>query len=542
MKKNQFILIPFCLSALILSTVSCDGANNTTSNDLASVVDVTSTAGYKYGRDIFKKFNSMDKMYDLATKKTVGHATMPTRGHSKMLVVPVLFSDSTKDAAALAEMKDTMNRVFFGKSEDTGWESVSSFYYKSSYHQLKIEGEVSKEVKLPNSHDTYAVKGTSSTNTILNIVYTTLFPEGGTVYNGIDYDSDKDGIIDGIYLIQEGHIAKDFDWAFTTVHGDGVLSNTKHKELGTYAWSSIDFATRGNGYTALSPDAHTYIHETGHILGNNDYYDTHNSSYNSPAGGNIMQDNNIVDHDAYSKFLFGWTSPKIVTDKNTESTIEIELRPTESSGDCLVLATNYNDTSLDEYLMIEYYTPTGLNEKDSKTKYESCEGLKESGIKIWHADKRVYDSYLKKSGTGLSVSYTTYFDPNSSNDPNIDAGDIHSETEVYDYYSSFSTNSSKDQNDTNFYINNELELMRATYGTEAYDITKQAKDADLFKAGATFGTASDAFKDFEFYDVSTPVDYDCEVKDWKETPKNKLAYSIKVDSIGETAKLTLTRK
>lgn len=62
----------------------------------------------------------------------------------KLLVVPVYFSDSdTANNVELQENKKILLRnAFFGKSEVTNYESVASFYNKSSYGHLRIEGEV----------------------------------------------------------------------------------------------------------------------------------------------------------------------------------------------------------------------------------------------------------------------------------------------------------------------------------------------------------------------------------------------------------------
>ena len=96
-------------------------------------------------------------------------------------------------------------------------------------------------------------------------------------------------------------------------------------------------------------------------------------------------DLNIGDHNAFSKSLLGWTNPTHVKEAKT-----YKLKPFESSGDCLIIKPNWEGSFLDEYLIIEYYTPTGLNYADSHSKYSTRELLySKNGIKVLHVDARL---------------------------------------------------------------------------------------------------------------------------------------------------------
>jgi M6 family metalloprotease-like protein len=509
-----------------------------------SVVDTTKTDGYKYGRGIFDKYLHQQYEYQYSLSNDFGQGAIPSRGESKILVVPVLFSDTTKTAEQRDAMRQECYKAFFGDADaDTGWQSVRSYYYQSSYHQLYLEGSVSPTITLPKNFSYYEsiYKGGKAlpTNTIVEIAYKALFKGTNPLYNLADYDSNGDGVIDSIYMINEAAITDGFGWAYTAWHSNSLTSYP----IGTYSWSSINFATKRSGYSFDKPDSHTYIHESGHLLGLDDYYDSYNSN-RSPAGGPTMQDYNICDHDSFSKYLWGWTSPTVITDQNTETSVEVTLKPFESSGDCVVLGGKYNGTSLDEYLMIDYYTPTGLNQKDAETKYETLQGFDQAGIRIWHVDKRIYGCYLKVEGSGTQAKTNSYFDPNESTDGNLDnlgkgikdsAG-----THDVDYYATFSTNSSKNQSTDAFYINDELTLMRKSGGS-ADLFAKNATNADLFVAGDTFGTSTDGFANFKFNSTVNTLDYNISVEDYYKEAKVTLPYTIKVDTVGDTAKLTFTK-
>ncbi|MFA5486208.1 MAG: hypothetical protein WC275_03935, partial [Bacilli bacterium] len=73
--------------------------------------------------------------------KSIDVATWRSVGNQKILVVPVKFTNSPIYGGD-AEIKANLQKTFFGQSADTGWESLASFYEKSSYGKLKISGEV----------------------------------------------------------------------------------------------------------------------------------------------------------------------------------------------------------------------------------------------------------------------------------------------------------------------------------------------------------------------------------------------------------------
>lgn len=615
MNKKKFILILASISASILSSCTIDNpfavALSSSSTEVASIseggtssvsssegnssvsvnekalstlsgeeavanIETSSVSGYANGRDVFRNFLSNDYYYGYSLNSTSCHASMPSKGNSKMLVVPIYYADSSATSEYKENLRETMYKTFFGEAEETGWESVRSYYYESSYHQLLIEGSVSPSITLPNSYSYYAGSYSSSSrgpssssegvgsDAVVEAVYNSLFGGSDPVYSVSDFDSDSDGMIDGIYLIDSEEIntnlSSGMGWAYTTWHSNG---KTSYPALGNYSWSSYAFATEQSSkhaqYSSSTPDAHTYIHETGHQLGLNDYYDSSSTNFNNGsiqvAGGNTMQDYNICDHESFSKYLFGWTSPTVITSSDTESTINVSLNSFESSGDCVVLAGDgYNGTSLDEYLLIEYYTPTGLNLNDAQTTYESLAGIGEAGIKIWHVDKRIYESYIASaSGTDY-----IYISPNGAKEGYQIKADIDASTTKKEFYTNTSSNSftdycdiTKSPNGTSTYkedsfVHPELTLLRQG-GNTASDIvnTEGATGSDLFKAGETFGTSSDTYSSFTFYKYAADFNYD----DYSSVPssevsaasKVKLPYSITVNSLGESASLTFTK-
>ena len=74
----------------------------------------------------------------------MGYRYLPSVGESKILVIPIQTSDDKFTQKELKLIQDG----FFGTEEETGWESVASYYEKSSYGKLSISGEVTAPITL----------------------------------------------------------------------------------------------------------------------------------------------------------------------------------------------------------------------------------------------------------------------------------------------------------------------------------------------------------------------------------------------------------
>ena len=72
-----------------------------------------------------------------------------------------------------------------------------------------------------------------------------------------------------------------------------------------------------------------------------------------------MQDYNVGGHDPFSSYALGWGKAYIPAESMT-----INLKPFATSGEMILLTPNFNkyNSPFDEYILLEYYTPTGLNQ------------------------------------------------------------------------------------------------------------------------------------------------------------------------------------
>ena len=373
-----------------------------------------------------------ESMADAAVGKhaaigALGDGKFPSVGTPKLIVIPVQFTNAQFEDGAKA--REVLYRAFFASNDELGeheWESLKSYYYKSSYGLLDIQGEISPVYTANMTTDDF--EAGSSASTIMNSAIQWLVANHGL--NRADYDYDGDGYIDGVEMVYmtnkppKNAGGNDIWWNYTTVGGGAANKSnpTPHRLF----WSRYDYVMNAYykgapGYENQDVDAHTIVHETGHMMGLNDYYSyAEESLKKGPAGCVDMMDMNVGDHNAYSKMMYNWVDAKVVD--GSSKNFSITLNSYTDTGDFLVLRdTNedpWNETPYDEYLIIEYYTPTGVNEKDSKGygEWQSTQDGKNSmghggtydrpGLQVFHVDSRLGATWGTYDKTTMKTTQT----------------------------------------------------------------------------------------------------------------------------------------
>lgn len=462
MKILAFILfiLSFCLQ-------SCFYQGDLDSSELPSNATYVQNDHYKaytsleYDQEDFSEYSYFKK------------DSLNSSGDVRILVVPVYFAhtdDSTFAAFGKTKdaVRDDINTAFFGTSEETGWESVKSYYEKVSYNKVNISGEVTDWYYTENSYQYYG-KYSYTINELIDDITESLDKNIKK-----KYDTDSDGWIDELCLI---YSQMDFQqmnddnlqnlWALTSWTEENP--NKKSPVTNTYLWASFDFMYKSEN---IKVDAHTYIHEIGHGFGLDDYYDYNVVKNGNYAGGWTMQDNNVGSLDPYSRMTLGWFNNIYVI----EETCEINLKPLEDSGDIVLISENFWGSPFDEYYLIDYYTPTGLNEFDTKYPYDnSIYGVNSEGLRIWHVDSRILNVYTtlnealyNLNGYGSAYSVDSFFRNN--------AGAVLANTNTT-YSADYASYCSYLISFRNFRL---LELIR---GNGEYKSSENFCEDDLFKNG-----------------------------------------------------------
>lgn len=382
-------------------------------------------------------FTFSKKEYDsrLGVDGPLTEEAFPSIGNPKMLVIPVNLKDSEKTPKNLKEIKT----AFTGTSDATGWESVQSYYAKSSYGKLNMEITVLSEWFTPKYTASYYESYSDEESDGSTLILREALAHFDDKIDYSEYDYNNDGYIDGVWLIYNYDVNFDSDdsifWAYTYWN----YEETKYDgvEAYYYAWAGIDFmhpTTEEAGFydpSDITVDAHTYIHETGHMMGLDDYYD-----YDESAGANSkgfygcdMMDFNIGDHSAISKLLLGWVNPIIAEGKGTGT---IDLKSFTTSGEFIIVADHKLNSIYDTYWTIEFYTNDGLNAHDKPFDSNTVS----YGIRIMeiHAEKNLVNGQVEyNSGT-----YQTGFKYDNSDESIMFADGIYEKTP--EAFNSFSVN------------------------------------------------------------------------------------------------------
>ena len=386
-----------------------------------------------YLKDQFPGLNGIKSFSDLSSLYLNGNKRiLNSEQEARLLVVPITFLD--KDTSLLNDKKILIQNAFFGSDEMNKYLSVASFYNKSSYGHLKITGEVTDFITYPKNISEIDASKASSKDEIINYAIDYLISSG---FDYSSYKTQNDKYIDAIYFVYDHpHSSKgtnDIYWAVSE------HKTQPHGPLVNYAWSAFDFMQDESGdiFKTHKVRANTFIHETGHLLGLLDYYNTSSGKYYQPTGFMDMMDYNVGDHSSFSKYSLNWSHPFVLKNEG-----EISIRDFSSSGDFILIpSSSYNDNPYGEYLLIEYFTPSGLNNSTYFPNYSYTNAKNEEkifsyptryGLRIYHVDARLgYFSFrqtdpfafIDDSDEVIAVRYksgNSYIDYYYNNSPSYD--------------------------------------------------------------------------------------------------------------------------
>lgn len=316
-----------------------------------------------------------------------GMSGLPSTGTYDVLVVPVEIQNVPFEAS----YKTNLDKVFNGTSLDTGWESVASYYYKSSFGLLDLNFDILDKHITSNVKSYYEGKGQDGDQHAILDALTAL----DSTIDFSKYDSNNDGVIDSIIFIYSTDYNYDVDpwWAWVYVSNPdivGSVSELDGKNFEYYFWASYDFmndALPGNSDLILNSE--TYINELGHLMGIVDFYPYEGNNQYGPMGGFDMMDANAGDHGPFNKLVFGWLQPLVAQKGTYQVTLDSYSTDTDGLNSTLLIPFNSGDlndgNAFDEYLLVMFYTPNGLYSAHSGLEYIPSN----AGIVIYHIDARL---------------------------------------------------------------------------------------------------------------------------------------------------------
>ena len=334
----------------------------------------------------------------------------PTVGSPAVLVIPVEFIDVT--AASKSVSIENIKKIFNGS--DMSYYSLHDYFFISSYGNLDLDITVVDSWFRPKNDSNYYENATYDyggeeiaigDQLILDEALAYL----STIMDLSEFDSDNNGIIDAVVMVNTLDVGDvDFRWAYRYwnlyTDDEGYYYEYDSVSANDYVWISYEFMFEEydengdvNYYPTNPLNPYTFIHEFGHVLGADDYYDTEYIEH--PLGGYDMMDSMAGDHNPYTKFNFGWitTSKLIVTD----NTVTVNLDAFAKNGDTVILTNNWDESlgAYQEYYVIMYYTATELNAGEGGY-------FDRDGILVYHVNASLYAE---------EYDGTTYYDVYNSN-------------------------------------------------------------------------------------------------------------------------------
>ena len=397
---------------------------------------------YEYPNYDYDNIKSVSDLY-------IGH--MPSVGNVHTLVLLVEFPD---ELHAKQHTKEYMEEVFFGDGKE--FESVASFYEKSSYGNLSITGDVYGWYKTTKRSSSYELRhGSYASDVILKEAIE--YYVDNDLIDLSNYDSDNDGFVDAISVIDSKKYKESSNtwWAYQTPYMYNV-EELGYLEYGNMRISNYLFASAH--FLENTNDTTTFIHETAHLMGLDDYYDYAPQLFNQNGlGGADMMDENIGDHCSISKIVLDWVEP-IIVDITANKTYTINSF-TKTGNVLLIPKENYSGI-FDEYYLIELYDPSGLN--------STSPFFTKLGVRILHVDASLGEG-------GMDGDYFTYFNCDNTDTKNPFVDMVSKRKTIFDTMAN---------NDDLFYANDIFSNIK-WYDGDSSDIQILIKNIDENKLNAT---------------------------------------------------------
>lgn len=319
--------------------------SNTPSTNVGNSIELLNNAFNSevdsYGNNLKQDFSSVTykDSFDNASRLSIDKNTLdldycnyltPSTGKVNGLVIPVEFPDAVAKKVTSNDILPT-------------YQSVSSYYYNTSYGKLEMSFDVldwqmmsKKSTYYERISDDYYGDAPGASAIIHEVL--------NKVEDEVDltkYDNDNDGVIDSLYIIYSAPIDSysDLWWAFQYT----VYETNKYDglEVGYYVFAGYDFLFEEE----QTCNTLTYIHETGHMFGLEDYYDYDDTEGFSKGGlgGADMMDYNIGDHNPFSKLSTGWVNNPILVNLKDEEETTITIDAFSTNGDCIMICDEYDE-------------------------------------------------------------------------------------------------------------------------------------------------------------------------------------------------------
>lgn len=327
----------------------------------------------------------------LAAKKGLLKSTsspqkaFPTSGSHKLLAILVNFSD-VKMQRSRDEFNNLFNQNGYSVNGSTG--SVSDFFYDNSFGKMSLTVDVVGPYTVSKPMSYYGSNDSNGQDSHPDQMVSEAVAMANADVDFSQYDNDKNGVVDGVYVIFAGYGEEagapadaiwSHAWQIPSVSYDGV-------QISSYSCSPELMYNAQNNPNGYITTIGVICHEFSHVCGLPDYYDTdyEKSGGEAPALGNFdtmssgswnNNGNTPPLHNSYSRNMLGWGTLK-----------EFDAQKSNT------LLPHYSNT-------VGYKTSTEANEYyifENRQKVKWDKYIPGHGMVVYHV---VYDSNIWSQNT-----------------------------------------------------------------------------------------------------------------------------------------------
>lgn len=261
--------------------------------------------------------------------RAVTDVRKPLSGKHKGIVILVEFSDLSFTAGSQKVYDDMFNMVGYKDNNHIG--SLHDYFYDQSYGKFDLSFDVIGPVKVSRSYTYYGQNSGGQDKYPCSMVIEAVKLAANLGVDFSQYDWDKDGYVDQVYIVYPGYGENagapantlwPHEWELSSgkSYGDGsgaiAVSGVK---VNTYAISAELANYSGKNLNGIG----LACHEFSHCLGFPDFYDTNynedgsvgqgmmdwdvldNGSYNGPRNDGEVP----AGYTAYERWMAGWLNP-----------------------------------------------------------------------------------------------------------------------------------------------------------------------------------------------------------------------------------------
>ncbi|MBO5780208.1 MAG: M6 family metalloprotease domain-containing protein [Muribaculaceae bacterium] len=299
--------------------------------------------------------------------------TFPAKGSPKVLVIIAEYADVKFNVANPYEFFTNMlNKRGFNQNGATG--SALDYFVDASDGAFTPQFDVYGPVTLPQKMAYYGGNTASGGDARAEVMIIDACARLDSQIDYTQYDVDKDGYVDNVYLFYAGYgeassYIEDTVWPHQwelTSSGRGAQTHDGVK-VNRYACSN---EWDGGGPTGIG----TFTHEFSHVIGLPDLYHTTSSAAYTPGKYSILDSGPYNNgghtpptYSAFERNALGWIDLKVIT----KSPLDVELGSILKTGEACIIQTS----DVNEFFILEN------RQKESWDKY-----IPGHGMLIWHVD------------------------------------------------------------------------------------------------------------------------------------------------------------